>query len=165
MVRKGNANHDRTDRIFGSPDMQYRLAAIFPRASDRRAFQKKLIIEAKMADTRKALQGNSTTAKQLATMGEGMQPIRAINSVANAATGRLEPMMNHLSRYTNMATQGMTPSVANEILNIGLNRDPRAMMAIYDRAIRQAQEVPASRAALARQLMIGTGAAATGNER
>jgi hypothetical protein len=64
-LERSNVTRDRTDSIFSSPSMQKRLQAIFPDQASFREFQKNLVVEAKMADTRKAMQGNSTTAKQL----------------------------------------------------------------------------------------------------
>jgi hypothetical protein len=92
-------------------------------------------------------------------MHEAMEPARGISAVANAAAGRWEPALNFMGRQYNRITGGLTPAVANETLRIGMSRDPRVMQGIYDRALRQAAEVPAHRARLAQQLMAAEAAA------
>ena len=148
-VRAGNANLDRTDGVFGSPLMQMKLRAVLPDSASFREFQKKLVIEAKMADSRKALQGNSTTAKQLAEGEQAGKASRVANNVMNALTGKLEPALNLVAQGYNRFT-GMTPAVANELLTIGMSRDPAMINALADYSMRRAAQTPVRRAGAAR---------------
>jgi hypothetical protein len=148
-VRAGNANLDRTDGVFGSPLMQMKLRAVLPDSASFREFQKKLVIEAKMADSRKALQGNSTTAKQLAEGEQAGKASRVVNNVMNALTGKLEPALNLVAQGYNRFT-GMTPAVANELLTIGMSRDPAMINALADYSMRRAAQTPVRRAGAAR---------------
>lgn len=137
-IEAGNVTRDRTENLFSSPDMQKRLAAIFPDRQSLREFQRKLVIEAKMADTRKALQGGPTTAKQLAQGDEAGQPMRAAQSVASLAKGSMEGVLNYLSRQMQRFS-GLTPSVASSILEQAMARDGQEVMRRYAGAMRAAQ--------------------------
>ena len=75
QLEKGNVNKDRTDALFSSPEIQQKLEAVMPDRKRLREFQRALVIHAKQADTRKAVQGNSTTARQLAHGNEAGQQI------------------------------------------------------------------------------------------
>jgi hypothetical protein len=158
-IKAGNASRDRTENVFGSPAMQMKLRAIMPSRQAFREFQRSLLAEARMADTRKAVQGNSTTAKQLTQMEEAAQPARAVSAIANAAAGRFEPVLNWMGRNFDRYSGGLTPAVSRHIIDMSLSRDPVLMQGIAERALRQAEEVPAARARLVKQLMAGYGAA------
>jgi hypothetical protein len=157
-IRKGNANRDRTDGVFSSPEMQMKLKAIFPNQKQYREFQKQLVIEAKMADSRKALQGNSTTAKQLTEGAEAGKTAGMVVSAMNAASGRLAPALDLLAQGYNRFS-GLTPKVANELLRIGMSQNPAASNALLQKSIEQASRSPAARAAVGRGA-IGAGSSA-----
>jgi hypothetical protein len=161
-VMRGNVTRDRTENIFSSPDMQQRLEIIFPTRQQFREFQRSLVLEAKMADTRKAVQGGPTTAKQLAQADEAGQPMRMAVGAAQAATGRLEPAFNMLTRQAQRFS-GLTPSSANAIINAAMERNPREVRRALQEAIRQAGNVPEARARLAQELIGGATAAGTGS--
>lgn len=153
-VRQGNVTRDRTEGVFSSPDMQMRLRAIMPNQRAFREFQRSLVLEAKMADTRKAVQGNSTTAKQLAQADEAGQPMRMAVGAAQAATGRFEPALNLLGR-TAQRFSGITPSTANEIISAAMERDPVAVRRALQTAMRTAGNASAARARVAQEIMAG----------
>lgn len=153
-IRAGNANRDRTDGVFSSPDMQMKLRAILPDRAAYREFQKQLVIEAKMADSRKALQGNSTTAKQLAEGDQAGKNATLITSLMNAAGGSMQSGLNLLAQGYNRFT-GMTPRVAAETMRQGASRDPAAVNRLLMQSIEEAAQTPRDRALLARALLGG----------
>lgn len=144
-VRRPNVTSDRTENIFSSPDIQMRLRAIFPDNKSLREFQRDLVLEARMADTRKAVQGNSSTAKQLAQAQESAAPVAAVNALANAATGRLEPLMNMLSRGANRFS-GLSPSTANAVIDAGMTRGGNELAGEIQNALMRAETEPLRRA-------------------
>lgn len=156
-IRTGNVTRDRTENIFSSPDMQNRLQALFPDEASRREFQKNLTLEARMADTRKAVQGNSTTAKQLMQAQEAGNPSRAISAVANAAAGRFEGLLSGLARV-GQRFSGMTPATANATIDTLMQPANRGTMALGNalrQAMMHADQVPANRAQLSNALIAG----------
>lgn len=157
-IRQGNVTRDRTENLFSSPDMQMRLRALMPDQQSYRAFQRSLVLEAKMADTRKAVQGNSTTAKQLAQADEAGQPMRMAVGAAQAATGRLEPALNLLGR-TAQRFSGITPSTANAIIAAAMERDPQRVRSALQAAMRTAGNAQAARSQVAQELIAGSAAA------
>jgi hypothetical protein len=149
-IRAGNAMRDRTENVFGSPEMQLKLRAIVDNPKQFRELQKQLVIEAKMADSRKALQGNSTTARQLAEGEQAGKTAGTIMSVMNASTGALRPILDLAARGYGTFT-GLTPGVAGNLLKLGASQDPRAIEEMVRRSVEQARQVPASRAMKAEQ--------------
>jgi hypothetical protein len=158
-IRKANATSDRTENIFSSPEMQMKLRAIFPDQRRFREFQRSLVVEAKMADTRKAMQGNSTTVRQLAEGSDAGKVSRGVTSVMNAMTGRLEPVMNMLATGYN-AFSGMTPGVAAETLRLGMSRDPQVIQNLARAGMERAARIPQQRAGRAQRAIAGGSAAA-----
>lgn len=154
-IMRGNRMRDRTENIFSSPEIAQRLEVIFPSRPQLRQFQRSLVLEAKMADTRKAVQGNSTTAKQLTQADEAGQPMRMAVGAAQAATGRLEPALNLLGR-TAQRFSGITPATANAIISAAMERDPQRVRAALQAALRTAGNVPAARAQVAQELLAGS---------
>lgn len=144
-VREGNATRDRTDGVFSSPEMQMKLKAILPDQKSLREFQKQLVIEAKMADSRKALQNNSTTAKQLAEGGEAGKTANMITQAMNAAGGSMQSGLNLLAQGYNRFT-GMTPAVSSELLKLGMSRDPAAANELVRQGVERAAQTPMNRA-------------------
>lgn len=163
QIRKGNANRDRTENVFGSPEMQKKLRALIPSVKQYRDLQKSLVIEAKMADSRKALQGNSTTAKQLTEGAEAGKDAEAVIGAANAlgsmVKGNFGPALQYAARGANRFS-GITPPVADELLTLGLSKDPAMGNALAQSAILRARETAGQRARVGNAL-IGGGAAAT----
>lgn len=156
-IREGNVMRDRTENIFGSPDMQMRLEAIMPDRKALRNFQRSLIAEAKMADTRKAVQGNSTTAKQLAQADEAGQPVRNMTAIANAFTGKLSGVADAASRML-QRFHGMTPDVANEVVNELMRKTSYANKRAWEAAVARAEQEPAYRAKLVQRMLKGASA-------
>lgn len=159
-IRQGNVTRDRTESVFSSPDIQMRLKAIFPDRKSLREFQRRLVMEARMADSRKAVQGNSTTAKQLAQAEEAGQPIRAVAAIGHAATGRLTPVLEYLSRQVQRFS-GMTPEVANAVIRAAMEQGSFRNVAAWERAIARAEREPRFRAQLVERLLSGFGAGVT----
>lgn len=159
-IRQGNVTRDRTEGVFSSPDIQMRLKAIFPDRKSLREFQRRLVMEARMADSRKAVQGNSTTAKQLAQAEEAGQPIRAVAAIGQATTGRLTPVLEFLSRQA-QRFHGMTPEVANSVIRAAMEQGAFRNVAAWERAIARAEREPQVRAQLVERLISGFGAGVT----
>lgn len=156
-IRKGNVNNDRTDALFSSPEMQTKLRAMFPSHRQFREFQRFLVSEAKMADSRKAMQGNSTTARQLTEGAEAGKTAGMVVDAMNAATGSGRSALNLLAQGYNRFT-GVTPRVANELLDLGMSKSAAGIDQRLAESIAQAANMPAKRARLSRGL-IGSGAA------
>lgn len=117
-IEAGNATRDRVSAIFSSPDMKRRMASIFPDRRSLLEFRRLLNVKGQQAETRRLLQGNSKTSANLARASEAGEPVRAAVSAAQIATGRLEPLLAHLSRMGNRFS-GLTPSTANALLEVG----------------------------------------------
>lgn len=136
QVRRGNATNDRTKSVFGSPDMQLRLKAIFPSGGERSQFMRMLQAERMKNRTNMKVTGGSMTDQNLQNAGEVMAPVRAVTALKDAAIGNFKPAMDVLGRTANRFT-GMTPQVAEEVLNIAMRRpskglDPRVQKALAD---------------------------------
>lgn len=156
-IEKGNITRDRTESLFSSPEIQKKLAVLFPDNASRRDFQRRLVLEARMADTRKAVQGNSSTAKQLAQGQEAGQPVAAINAVANATTGNMQPALSYLSRQM-QAFSGMTPAVSNQIIQTMMSKGALGTQEGLEKAIERASREPAFRDQLVRRIIAGASA-------
>jgi len=154
QIEKGNVMRDRTDSLFSSAEIQMKLAVLYPDQAARRDLQKRLILEARMADTRKAVQGNSTTARQLAQGQEAGQPLQGVVAVANATSGKLTPALQWLSRQT-QAFSGLTPQVADKIIERLMAQTPQHMQMRLMAEIGRAAKEPARRDALVRRIVQG----------
>lgn len=165
-IRKGNVNRDRTDGVFSSPDINLKLRAIMPDEKSLRAFKRQLIIEAKMADSRKALQGNSTTARQLAEGDQAGKDSSLVTSAANVMTGGLQPVMQFIGQMGNRFT-GMTPTTAGSILRMGMEKagdgkNAAMMNRLIERSLERARQTPMRRAERAQQSTAGIAALLAG---
>jgi hypothetical protein len=171
-LESGNAMRDRTETLFSSPDMQRKIALISKHwnadgtASNigRNELWRRLVLHARQADTRKAVQGNSTTAKQLAQADEAGQlaaPIQAVQTGMDALQGRFGPAMNYIGRQA-QRFNGMTPNVANEVINTMMDKSGGNLVRGLDTAVKQAALAPDARARLARQLSRGAMAGFSG---
>lgn len=169
-IEKGNITRDRTEALFSSPEISKKLGALFDSREGLRGFQKRLILEARMADTRKAVQGNSTTAKQLAQGDEAGQvaaPIEAMRTGIDAISGRFGPVINYLSRQA-QRFNGMTPSVANEVIKSMMAKGTLGTEQELVAAMEKAAKSPEVRAQLVQKVLSGIAAgtsAATTAER
>lgn len=127
MIRKGNATNDRTKSVFGSPDMQQRLKAIFPDGAERGRFLKVLQAERMKNRTNAKVMGGSMTDQNLQNAGEVMAPTEAISAVKDVATGNvMKPVLDVLGRTANRFS-GMTPRVAEETLKIAMRKPGQAV--------------------------------------
>lgn len=160
-VRKGNAMNDRTDGVFSSPEIQMKLRAVLPDQKAYREVQKQLTIEAKMADSRKAIQGNSKTNRfqiESEEAGRNAEMAKsAVNAATGAATGRLQPVFDFLARGYQRAT-GMNPRVAAELLNLGMAKDPSAILALARQNAERAAMAPVPLTASQRAVTSGANA-------
>lgn len=150
-IESGNVTRDRAEAIFSSPDIKRRMLAIWP---DRQSLlQFRRLIEAKraQAETRKLLQGNSKTSANLARASEAGEPMRAAVSAAQAATGRLEPILAFLSRTGNRFS-GLTPATANALLEIGARPAAQGLDPMIIQALRRYSRAPQQRSNYARGL-------------
>jgi hypothetical protein len=110
-----------------------------------------------MADTRKALQGNSSTPKQLAEGEEAGKVSKMAASLANAATGNAQGIMSTLAQGYNRFTS-LRPAVAHEILKMGMSRDPAMITALAEQGMERAARAPVRRAAIGQGLIGGNAA-------
>lgn len=148
-VRRGNVTRDRTENIFGSPDIQMRMEAIFPNNEARRQFQRMLVREARKSDLRKEVQGGSKTDRNLQTASEAGAPMRAAVTATQMATGRLEPFLNALGRAANRFS-GLTPGSANAILEMGMRPAGQGIDPMIIQALRRYSRAPQQRSNYAR---------------
>lgn len=151
-IEVGNVMRDRTDALFSSPEIQKKLRALYPDSRRFNDMRRRLVLESKMADTRKAVQGGSTTARQLAQGQEGGQPIRMASAVANAMTGRFAPVFDFMSRSV-QAFHGMTPAVANDVIETMMSKGALGTDAAIRRALDRASREPAYRAQLTQRVI------------
>lgn len=153
-----NVTRDLTDGMFGSAGIQARLGALFPDRKQLREFQKALITEAKMADTRKAAQGNSTTPKQLAEGGEAAKNATMVKSGVNAvtgiATGRLQPAMDFLGQTYNRFS-GLSPKVAAEVMRLQMSKNFASALRSVQSGMNRATATPIRRPGYGDGLMGG----------
>lgn len=158
-VRTGDVMRDRVKGVFSSPDMDLRLRALFPNGG-LSEFKNSLDLEGKAYGTRAAVQGNSTTASQLAEGDEAAQPARALDAIGNIAVGNYaKPLLNALSRGAQRFS-GLTPDVAGAMVNRFAQPAGRGTTPIRNAlsgAIAHAQQVPQSRAQLVDALIAGYG--------
>lgn len=119
-LRSGDVMRDRTKSLYGSDDIGQRLKAVFPEGSPARGqFLRAINNARRMASTRRAAQGNSTTAKQLTQAQEAGKAVKTAADVAGAVTGKAGAVLNMLERGANFAS-GLTPRVAAEVLNMSM---------------------------------------------
>lgn len=137
-LRAGDVMRDKTKSVFGSEDMGLKLKAVYPEGTPGRGEFMKAIGEARrMAMTRRAVQGNSTTAKQLIQAQEGGKGIQTAANVANAARGNVSSIVSLLERGQNYAT-GITPEVAQEIIRLGMTKGSGQLGTSQTQAIQDA---------------------------
>jgi hypothetical protein len=136
-LRQGDVMRDRTKSLYGSDDIGLRLKAVFPEGPGRGEFMRTIAAARKMAATRRAAQGNSTTAKQLTQAQEAGKSIKTAADVAGAMSGKMGSVMNLLERGANFAS-GITPGVAAEILDLAMMNGAGRASAQSTRAIQDA---------------------------
>lgn len=153
-IEAGNVGRDRTSAIFESPDIRRRMMAIWPDRRSMLQFRRLIEVKSAQAGTRKALQGNSKTSANLARASEAGEPVRAAVSAAQVATGRLEPLLAHLSRVGNRFS-GLTPSTANALLEIGSRPAAQGLDPAIVQAIQRYAAGPAQRSQVARGITGG----------
>jgi hypothetical protein len=161
QVRQGNVMRDRTDGVFGSPQMMMKLREVMNDDNTFRLLKKQLIIEARMADSRKAMQGNSTTAKQLAEGEQAGRDSQLLTSAVNATGGGLTPVLNFLGQVGNRFS-GLNRQTAAAITNIAMSKDPRQVDALLQRSLERARQTPINRAERAQQSTAGLAALLAG---
>jgi hypothetical protein len=137
---------DRTKSLYGSDDIGLRLKAVFPEGPERGEFLRTISAARKMAATRRAAQGNSTTAKQLINAQEAGKGIRTAADAAVAMKGSPGAIASFLEKGYNFAS-GITPGVASEILNLSMQKgggqagakSTQAMQAAFERVLARSQ--------------------------
>jgi hypothetical protein len=123
----GRAGTNRAEIVY-SPKYLDRMRAAFKDSPTGKEFMRKLAMERKMFQTRNAVEGNSTTARQLA---EGMEAGVDADNLRSAADigGKLArgdmigALVSWVGRAKNMAT-GLRPEVADEIIRMLTSKDP-----------------------------------------
>lgn len=126
----GRTGTNRAD-ILAAPKYIQRLEAAIPDKAMRRDLLQAIKLEQRMARTRNAVQGNSTTARQLAEGAEaGAEAQDAkdmLSTLKQAGSGNfLGAAISYLGRAKNMMT-GLRPEVADEIIKLLTARTPAAM--------------------------------------
>lgn len=154
QIEKSNVTRDRTESLFSSPEVQKKLRSLFPDSRQFNELRRRLVLEAKMADTRKAVQGNSTTSKQLAQGQEAGQPVRMVSAVSNAAVGRYAQVMDYIGRGI-QAFHGMTPAVANDVIETMMSNGALGSQRQLERALQRASREPAFREQLVQRFVRG----------
>jgi hypothetical protein len=145
-------SQDVVKRIFNTRSQIAGLKALF--ADDPGAvngFQNFLLNEARRVRTRAAVNGNSTTVKQLANMQEAGQIGESIATVGHVAHGNFIPLIvNALKRLG-----GLTPQVADHIARMLMTGDPNRVQSIVAavRRIEQAKITSDQRNAALRGLL------------
>ena len=153
-IEAGNATRDRVTGVFSSPDMKRRMVSIFPDRRSLLEFRRLLDVKGKQAETRRLLQGNSKTSANLARASEAGEPVRAAVSAAQLATGRLEPLLAHLSRMGNRFS-GLTPATANALLEVGARPAAQGLDPATMQALMRYAQGPQQRSAVVRGLLGG----------
>lgn len=126
----GRAGANRAD-VLMAPKYMQRLNAAIPDAKSRLHLGRAINLEQRMARTRNAVGGNSTTARQLAQgqeAGVAAQDAHDILSAGkNLATGDfLGAAVKFLSRAKNTAT-GLRPEVADTIIKLLTAKTPQTL--------------------------------------
>lgn len=150
-IERGNVTNDLVEKLFSSPDMKRRMLSIWPDRASLLRFRRVLEAKRSQSSTRKALQGNSKTSANLARASEAGEPMRAAVTAAQAATGRIEPLMNAIGRVGNRFS-GLTPATANALLEIGSRPAAQGLNDDVLRALAQYGQAPGRRAAAGRGL-------------
>lgn len=114
----GRTGTNRAD-VIDSPKFMERLIAAFPDKAARQTFVRNLRLEQRMARTRNAVQGNSSTQSQQIEGQEAAQEAEhIIDTTFKVATGNWSgALMGYLTRAKNAFT-GLTPKTANEIVRL-----------------------------------------------
>lgn len=126
----GRTGTNRAD-ILAAPKFMQRLMAAIPDKSARRDLIQAIQLEQRMSRTRNAVQGNSTTAKQLAEGAEaGAEAQDAkdmLNTLKQAGSGNfIQAAISYLGRAKNTMT-GLRPEVADEIIKLLTAKTPAAL--------------------------------------
>lgn len=105
-----------------------------------------------MSGTRGAVQGNSTTAKQLTQLAEGGQAVSSAKAAGSVLLGRLGPVIDVVGRKV-ASLGGMTPEVANEVIKAAMATTGNQSQIALQKAIARARTSDAGQDELARLLL------------
>ena len=114
--RVGRKHIDRVGRDYQSPDIELRLRELVP-AKAQQAFANRINALGQQAETRRAAQGNSTTAKQLKEMQDDVQPADMIDTASRMVRTPFQGLLEAIGKQANFLA-GMNPKVAAEVLDI-----------------------------------------------
>jgi len=115
--REGKKTADRVGRDWDSPSREMMLQAIARTPEDVRRFSGMLKALMKQVETRRAAQGNSTTARQLLEAQEDSKPGEVLKTGKNLLTGNWNALLDTVVNKTS-PLRGMTPEVSAEMLRI-----------------------------------------------
>jgi len=135
---------DRTKNLFSNPDIEQRLRVLIPDQRTRRELQRSIQIERNFAETRRAIQGGSTTAKQLAQgqqAGEGVGFIEQTRIGKDIFTGNLSGIALALAKGASNRFSGLTSKTANAIMEAGMDTGSATSRAL-NRALAKAEKSP-----------------------
>src|SRR6185295_9252975 len=138
----GRTGTNRAD-ILAAPKYIQRLEAAIPDKAMRRDLLQAIKLEQRMARTRAAVQGNSTTARQLAegqeAGAEAQDAKDLLTGLKQAGSGNIiQAAITFLGRAKNTMT-GLRPEVADEIIRLLTAKTPAAMTRARMLINRQAQ--------------------------
>lgn len=153
-IRRGSAWNDRTKSLFASPEMNLKLKAVFPQAGERSRFMRVLDNERRKARLRGKVQGGSQTDQNLVNADEAGAPMKAILTAAQATTGRIQPLLDMLSRAGNRFS-GLTPASANAMLDIAMTPAGQGLHPLVLKGAQRAASLPGQRARTAEGLLAG----------
>jgi hypothetical protein len=114
--RMGKDTNDRIGRDWQSPDRNMRMQELLPDAN-KAGFDERMGALGLQAETRRAAQGNSTTAKQLKEMADDAKPAELIKQIGAAIKTPTSALIDAISQKANVLS-GMTPQVAENTLRI-----------------------------------------------
>lgn len=150
--------------LLASPKLLSRVQAAIPDQDARRELLQSIQLERRMARTRNAVQGNSTTARQLAEGQEAGVEAQDAQDIMRAA-GQLSrgdflgAAVAYLGRAKNYAT-GLRPEVADEIIRLLTAKTPKSIRAA--KALIDQQAIKLNRRKGAIELLDGLRAVSSG---
>ena len=167
QLDRGNLGKNRVE-MLRTPIMTKMLKELFPNNRSRREFEKALLNEAGKVKTRQAVQGNSTTARQLAEMNEAEDipaVIEAGQALQNVTSGRLLSATNNVLRLVARGRNrfnGLSPEVANELGDLIMSADGAELQRQLTSRIARSLNAQERRDLIELMIARGSGAAAGG---
>lgn len=122
--------HNALLKFFSSRDQMANLRAAFDNDQQFAEFRKAMFAEARKRSTYNTVTGNSSTAKQLADLGEAGGLQDTVNFAKDAATGGIASATLRFIGSRMKMLGGFTPEVADNIAKKLMTTNPRQAQAI-----------------------------------